>query len=194
MTNGCFILTNGFLWNQLIVQMMNWDFKYKLSLRVLDYYMKHNDGTSQVIHTQSVVSYTGLIAVGEKLDQHVVNLLEISAWMHDIGCPSSYALYGNSLPVNQQTEGRIITESWLNDTTELTQAEKKWLVDVVGSHHEFDSAKQLCFEPLFEADLIVNLIEGYYPMEKAGHLYRTLIRTESGKKLFKTVLKDPVIL
>ncbi|GAB1359261.1 hypothetical protein MASR1M31_10420 [Porphyromonadaceae bacterium] len=62
--------------------MMNWDFKYKLSLRVLDYYMKHNDGTSQVIHTQSVVSYTGLIAVGEKLDQHVVNLLEISAWMH----------------------------------------------------------------------------------------------------------------
>ncbi|GAB1359262.1 hypothetical protein MASR1M31_10430 [Porphyromonadaceae bacterium] len=47
---------------------------------------------------------------------------------------------------------------------------------------QLSNFERACFE-----DLIVNLIGGYYPMEKAAHLYRTLIRTESGKKLFKTV-------
>ncbi|MCC8093916.1 MAG: hypothetical protein LIP05_00240 [Tannerellaceae bacterium] len=76
----------------------------------------------------------------------------------------------------------------------LTPDEKQWLVDVVGSHHQFRAVRELRFEPLFEADLIVNLLEGYYPKEKTRHLYDTLTVTESGRKLFRTIFSNMIDL
>ena len=43
---------------------------------------------------------------------------------------------------------------------------------------------ELGFETLFEADLIVDLFEGYYPAEEAGACYRNGVRTASGKSWF----------
>ena len=39
---------------------------------------------------------------------------------------------------------------------------------MVGSHHNVQKTIELGFETLFEADLIVNLFEGYYSAEEAG--------------------------
>ena len=52
------------------------------------------------------------------------------------------------------------------------------------SHHQFEAAKRLGFEPLFEADLAVNLLEGYYPRERAGELCEKLVTTAAGRELF----------
>ena len=58
------------------------------------------------------------------------------------------------------------------------------IVDVVGSHHNVQKTIELGFETLFEADLIVDLFEGYYPAEEAGACYRNGVRIASGKSWF----------
>ena len=152
--------------------------------RVIDYYATLGTA-AEIQHTQSVANYTRLIADADNRDPHQTDLLELAAWLHDIGCPASRRIYGNSRPENQQHEGRLIVNEWLKDINWLTSDEKIWLANVVGTHHQFQSAVEYRFEPLFEADLIVNMTEGYYKAEKAEHLYEKLMVTTYGKELYK---------
>ncbi|WP_072530206.1 HD domain-containing protein [Bacteroides ilei] len=158
--------------------------KNALEQKVTEYYINNAPAIEQILHTQSVAAYTRLIAYGEGWDQHQTDLIEIAAWLHDIGCPNARKLYGNSLPAHQESEGKKLVEEWLKNETGLTAEEKVWLADVVGTHHQYPSAVKLHFSPLFEADLIVNLVEGYYKMDKAQHLFDTMMITPTGKKLY----------
>ncbi|MCC8093917.1 MAG: hypothetical protein LIP05_00245 [Tannerellaceae bacterium] len=58
---------------------MEWDCKDKLALRVIEYYTQQEQAEKQIIHTQAVANYTRLIAVGEKLGEQTVDLMEMAA-------------------------------------------------------------------------------------------------------------------
>ena len=163
--------------------------KDKIAAWVVEYYAQFPElKRDDVLHTQEVVSYTRMIAVGEGYDERKVALLEMAAWLHDIGCPRAKELYGNSLPVNQQNVGREVTREYLHDIKELSQPDKDWLENVVGTHHQYPKAIEFDFLPLFEADLIVNLLSGYHPKEKAQHLYDTMMQTNTGRHIFKLMV------
>ncbi|MFI3240614.1 MAG: HD domain-containing protein [Bacteroidales bacterium] len=171
---------------------MNPYIKDYLANKVIEYYAQFPElMRDDIQHTQEVVSYTHLIAVGEGLSTEEVEMLEIVAWLHDIGCPHAKELYGNSSPVNQQKVGREVAEELLSPLAVFTHEQKQWLADIVGTHHQADKAQELNFQPLFEADLIVNLLSGYHAPDKAEHLYNTLMQTATGKKLFRTLIKFP---
>ncbi len=166
---------------------MQWNLKDSIARRVVDYYIGNPPTYEQIVHTQAVASYTRLIAVGEECDSHRTDLLEIAAWLHDIGCPEARRQYGDSRPLHQQETGRCMVSEWLKEEAALTEEEKVWLADVVGSHHQLPAARRLHFEPLFEADLIVNLIEGYYAMDKAADYLETMVTTPAGRSLYKSL-------
>ncbi|MFR9603208.1 MAG: HD domain-containing protein [Rikenellaceae bacterium] len=156
---------------------------------VIKYYSHYPQSMREdILHTQEVVSYTRLIALGENVPTIEIELLEAAAWLHDIGCPRSKEIYGNSLPENQQSVGRVVASDLIAPVEELNDAEKSWLVDVVGTHHVFSRVQEMGFTPLFEADLIVNILSGYHPREKAQHLFDTMMRSETGKELFKLLI------
>ncbi len=156
---------------------------------VIEYYSRYPElMRDDILHTQEVVCYTRLIAVGENVPTIEIELLEAAAWLHDIGCPRSKEIYGNSLPENQQRVGRIVATDLLSKVDVLNSEEKIWIADVVASHHQFSKVEELGFTPLFEADLIVNILSGYHPSSKAQHLYNTMMRSKTGKKLFKTLI------
>ena len=149
---------------------MKTQIKDKIAEMVVRYYAQFPElKRDDVLHTQEVVSYTRMIAVGEEMTDKKMALLEMAAWLHDIGCPRSKELYGNSLPVNQQNVGREVTMELLESMNELTDDEKQWLADVVGTHHQYPKAMEFDFLPLFEADLIVHCLSGYHPKEKHQH-------------------------
>ncbi len=164
--------------------------KDQIAKLVIEYYSRYpEDMRNDILHTQEVVCYTRLIALEEKIPEFEIELLECAAWLHDIGCPRSKQIYGNSLPANQQHVGRIVCEEILKQVDELCETEKKWLEDVVGNHHQLNKSHELGFAPLFEADLIVNILSGYHPREKSDMLYKTMISTESGRNLFNLLIK-----
>ncbi len=166
-----------------------------VSLRVCDYYKTHGPAYSQTAHTMAVASLTREIALMQGRDEHVVDLLEMAAWLHDIGCPTAIDRYGDSKPVHQQTEGERIVKEWLSSAegytgwhivvSALTEKEKQWLAHVVGTHHQQKHAIELHFEPLFEADLIINIKEGYYGRSQADHLYATMMLSDAGREMFR---------
>lgn len=156
---------------------------------VVEYYSGYESMHEDLKHTQEVVTYTRMIAVGEGYSPERVSLLEAAAWLHDIGCPESKVIYGNLLPVNQQSVGCKVAKELLAGVDEIDEDDKEWLAMVVATHHQFDSSKELGFTALFEADLIVNLLSGYHARAKADHLYSKLMVTSSGKALFKTLIK-----
>lgn len=160
------------------------ELKDRLARKVTEYYLHHEPAIGQIVHTQSVAAYTRLIAFDEGWSERQCTWMEIAAWLHDIGCPNARRIYGNSLPAHQQCEGEKLTREWLKDETAISAEEKELLARIVGSHHQYASAKTLHFEPLFEADLIVNLAEGYYERGKARHLYDTLMTTATGRELY----------
>ena len=165
--------------------------KDQIADKVIQYYAQFPElKREDVLHTQEVVSYTRLIAVGEGYSDSKVALLEMAAWLHDIGCPRSKELYGNSLPVNQQNVGREVTEELLQPFDKLSKEEKAWLANVVGTHHQLPKATEYDFIPLFEADLIVNCLSGYFSKEKAPHLYDTMMQTNTGRKLFRLMVAE----
>lgn len=163
---------------------MEWNYKDKIARRVIDFYAQNPPVEEQIVHTQAVACYARLIASGEHMDEHAVDMHEISAWLHDIGCPAARCKHGNSNPPYQMEEGRRIVREWLENDIHFTPEEKQWLEDTVGSHHIFKKAKELHFEPLFEADLIVNLWEEYYDKSHADR-YCEMVTTDTGKALFK---------
>lgn len=164
---------------------MEWNYKDKIARRVIDFYTQNPPVEEQIVHTQAVANYARLIASGEGMDEQAVDLHEVSAWLHDIGCPAARLKHGNSNPPYQMEEGRRIVKEWLKDDPNLANEEKLWLAETVGSHHIFKKAKELHFEPLFEADLIVNLWEGYYNKEHASE-YEKMVTTKTGLTLFRS--------
>ena len=144
---------------------------------------------AQISHTQSVVDYTQKIAELEGLEPHRIFLLKIAAILHDIGCPAARAVSGKSLPPMQEKEGARIAEELLQPVKAFSPEEKSYIVSVVGSHHQIRKAEELHFEPLFEADLIVNLLEGYYDRTKAAFYREQMVHTEAGKKIFNLIFQ-----
>lgn len=155
----------------------------KIEERVMEYFLKEDK--TQIPHTQCVASYTHFITTGENMPEHEAELMEIAAWMHDIGCPSSKKKYGNTLPAHQEEEGRIVAEKLLKDIDGLNGEEKAWIANVVGNHHKRAEVDRLKFAPLFDADCIVNMVEGYYPKDKAETYLEKAMSTKFGKEIFK---------
>lgn len=160
----------------------------KVAECVMEYFMKEDP--TQIPHTQCVASYTHYIAVCENLPEHETGLIEMAAWMHDIGCPESKKKYGNTLPVHQEEEGRIVAGELLKNIDGLTENEKAWIADVVGNHHKRAEVDRLKFAPLFDADCIVNMTEGYYPKENAGTFLEKAMSTKCGKEIFRKLFLE----
>lgn len=157
---------------------------YSLLKHISEYYAKED--ITQLLHTTNVVFYTTLIATNEKYSEHQIQLLEAAALLHDIGCPNARKLYGKSLPIYQETEGKKLVPDFVKQITTFTSQDKEWLANVVGTHHQQNQAKALHFEPLYEADMIVNILEGYYPIINVTSYYKAMM-TNSGKKLFVNI-------
>ncbi len=160
----------------------------KVAEYVLEYFMKEDP--AQIAHTQCVASYTHYIAVCENLPERETDLMEMAAWLHDIGCPASKKKYGNTMPVHQEEEGRIEAERLLKDIDELAENEKEWIADVVGNHHRRSEVDRLKFAPLFDADCIVNMTEGYYPKENAEAILEKAVSTKCGKEIFRKLFME----
>ncbi|MCQ2191886.1 MAG: HD domain-containing protein [Paludibacteraceae bacterium] len=156
----------------------------KIKQRMMAFYGENPPVDEQVRHTLDVTDYTVRLAKLMGLDQRQTDLLTIAALLHDVGCPKARELYGKALPPYQEKFGREIAEAWLTDYAELSADERTWLANVVGYHHHPRQATEMGFRPLFEADTIVNMYEGYYKQGQEQHVYDTLLETDEGKSLF----------
>jgi hypothetical protein len=147
-------------------------------------------------HALKVYGYTEVIADGEGFNDSTpekedeLAALLYAAILHDVACKPVKEQFGSCTFKQQEEEGPPIAEEILTylEIPAPVIERAKWLI---GHHHSPDACEDKDFRILLEADYIVNLEEGFYPMTKKDEIVAKRFRTASGKNVMEKALPNP---
>ena len=155
--------------------------------QIMERMIAFSDGNIRDInHLICVWSYAKTIGELEKLDLDTQFILEVAAITHDIACPLCRVKYGNTNGKLQEKEGGPLARSFLSDKG-LTEVQIERVAFLVGHHHTLAGIDGLDWQILVEADYIVNAVENGYSLQNISHFIENNMRTESGKRLARSV-------
>ena len=164
-------------------QQVKLDFN-KLLKQIFDY---DPDGPN-IHHLMAVHEYSVLIAQMENVDEHTLLITELAAYLHDIGVKISKEKYGNSQPQHQEAEGPAIAKNLL-EPLGLPAEDVERICFIIGHHHTYKAIDGIDFQILVEADLIVNLMEGYCKRGSIPAMKENIFKTETGKYLLEQMFE-----
>lgn len=139
-----------------------------------------------VAHFIKVHSYARLIGQLEEISQKKLEILEISAIVHDIACPLCREKYGSALGQYQEKEGPALVAQFLK---EFSLADD--IVDrvkyLVGHHHSYDHVDDIDYQILLEADFLVNADEMHLDSSGIKKMRDKVFKTKSGIALLNAI-------
>lgn len=137
-------------------------------------------------HTLKVFGYAQGIAAGEGITGKEKEIIEYAALFHDVGIPAGLRECGSSAgPIQERLGWPIAMEMAKKYVDDEKMVERiGWLV---GHHHSFGIKGERDLQILFEADWLVNLVEGD-DLDKAQETYDKIFVTETGKLFMRELL------
>jgi len=153
--------------------------------------MKKNCGDIRRIeHSLKVFAYAQLLGAAEKLDDNTLEILELTALLHDIGIHVAEKKYGKSTSHYQETEGPPVAREILTDLDFNPEVVER-VCFIISRHHTFTAVDRIDFQLLVEADFLVNSTEDHMTDHQIIHFAKNIFRSESGlmylKKLFPNI-------
>lgn len=155
----------------------------RLLLAMIDF---DEGDTKRIQHFIKVYQFAKLIGEEEGLEEGVQYILETAAIVHDIGIHSAERKYGSCNGKLQEQEGPAEAEKLLYELGYDNDVIKR-VSYLVGHHHTYTDVDGIDYRILLEADFLVNLFEDGCTKEAVQTAYETIFRTESGKKLCRTI-------
>ncbi|MDY3929671.1 MAG: HD domain-containing protein [Clostridia bacterium] len=136
----------------------------------------------RINHFMKVHAFAKVIGESEKLDNRTLEILEVTAYVHDIGIKNSELKYNSSSGYYQQIEGPAEAEKLLTPLGyDLDFIERvKYLIS---RHHKYTDIDGADCRILIEADFIVNAYEDKMSTDAIKNVYGTIFETETGKKI-----------
>lgn len=126
---------------------------------IIDMLNINKNDTKRINHALKVYTYARTIAQIEEVEKNELQIIEISAILHDIGikeCERKYNACGGHL---QQKEGPAIAKKIL-DKYKLDESIKTRILYLIAHHHTYKDINGIDYRILIEADFIVNIQEG----------------------------------
>lgn len=148
---------------------------------MIDYY---GTDIKRINHFLKVFSFAKTIGEAENLDEKSLNMLEITAIVHDIGIKVSEQKYNSSAGKYQELEGPQQAQILLKNLG----ADQQLIDDVcyiVAHHHTYSNIDTVEYQILVEADFLVNLFEDGVSEKAVSVANDKIFRTKTGKKLLK---------
>lgn len=139
-----------------------------------------------IAHFIKVHSYARLIGHLEKLDVKTMEILEISAIVHDIACPLCREKYGSTLGAYQEKEGPVLVKEFLQEFA-LPDETVSRIMFLVGHHHSYDHVQGIDHQILLEADFLVNGDEMKLDQKQISTMRDRIFKTESGMILLNAI-------
>lgn len=146
-----------------------------------------NGNMHDIDHFIRVWAYAKTIGELEGLNAETQFVLEIAAITHDIACPLCREKYGHTNGKYQEIEGRSLVQKFLKGT-QLRDDQIERIAFLVGHHHTLDNIDGIDWQILIEADYIANASENGYAKEKIEKFITLHTKTQSGKRLLKSVM------
>ncbi len=155
--------------------------------QIMEKMIAFSDGNIHDIdHLIKVWAYAKTIGEQERLNGETQFILEVAAITHDIACPLCREKYGNTNGKYQEIEGAPLVKEFLADTG-MTEEQIDRVAFLVAHHHTFTGIEGIDWQILIEADYIVNASESGFSMESLESFLRKIMKTESGKRLLRSV-------
>ena len=155
----------------------------KLHMAMIGLY--HGDA-KRIQHFCKVHSYAKLIAEMENVDAKTLFILETAALTHDIGIHLCEEKYGNCNGKLQEKEGPAIAAKLLAELGFSGEVSER-VQYLIAHHHTYNNIDGIDYQILVEADFLVNLFEDKVSPEGCRNAYHKIFRTESGKRLYRTM-------
>ena len=136
----------------------------------------------RINHFMKVHGFAKIIGEAEKLDDRTLEILEVTAYVHDIGIKISEQKYNSSSGYYQQIEGPSEAEKLLKPLG----YDKDFIERVkylISRHHKYNNIDGIDCRILIEADFIVNAFEDNVSADTIKDIYDKIFKTETGKKL-----------
>jgi len=149
--------------------------------------MEYDKGNPWMIqHLIKVHEFSRLIGLKEGLDEETLQILEVSAIVHDIGIKAAREKYSQSNGKLQEKEGPPIAEKMLEELG----YDKKVIERVcylVAHHHTYTDIDNIDYQILVEADFLVNLYEENSSLEAVKSTYEKIFKTASGQEICRKI-------
>lgn len=142
----------------------------------------YHDDPKRIQHFIKVHALSKLIAESENLPQDETYILEIAAYVHDIGIKKSEELYHDCNGKHQEELGpELAKELLIHLGCEDVVIQK--VCYLVGHHHTYTNIDGSMYQILVEADFLVNLYEDNVPKSGVANAYKNIFRTEAGRRI-----------
>jgi len=147
--------------------------------------MQKNCGDIRRIeHTLKVFAYAQQLGIAESLDAQTLEVLELTALLHDIGIHVAEKKYGVSSAHHQEVEGPPVAHEILTSLNFKPEVVER-ICFIISKHHTFTAVDGIDFQLLVEADFLVNSSEDHASDHQIINFAQNIFRTESGLMFLK---------
>ena len=133
----------------------------------------------RINHALKVYSFAKTIGECENILKEEIEVLEISAVLHDIGIHEAEKKYGSPAGKYQEELGPDIAKKILAKNN-VSEEIIKMVCFLVGNHHSYKVDGGITLQILFEADFIVNASEGEFESSSIESLIKKIFKTKTG--------------
>lgn len=138
----------------------------------------------RINHFMKVHGFAKAIGEQEGLDERLMEIIEVTALVHDIGIKLSEQKYGSASGYYQQIEGPAEAERLLAPfgyDAEFIERVKF----LIAHHHKYNCIDNLDYQILIESDFIVNTFEDEISPDTVKDIHDKIFKTSSGKKFLE---------
>ena len=150
---------------------------------------KNKGDTRRIEHSLKVYAYARLLGVAESLDEQTLEILEITALLHDIGIHVAEIKYGRSTSQDQESEGPPVAREILASLDFKPETIDR-VCFIISKHHTFTAIDGIDFQLLAEADFLVNSTEDHLSDDQIVHFATHIFKSESGMNCLKLLFPD----
>lgn len=157
----------------------------QISLEMIKYYAGDK---KRIEHFIKVHGYARIIGKSEGLSEREQEILEATAYLHDIGIKISEEKYNSSSGYYQQIEGPPLAEKMLADIG-FDEEFINRVCYLISRHHKYNNIDGIDCQILIEADFLVNAVEEKINTETVRDIREKIFKTKAGKEILDSLTK-----
>jgi len=140
----------------------------------------------RINHALKVFAYAKTIAELEDVSKEKLQIIKISALLHDIGIQVCEKKYNSVAGHYQEIESPIIAKEILNDF-DVSENIKNRILFIIANHHTYSKIDNIDFQILVEADFLVNFVEKNISMNILPKTKANIFKTKSGLNFLESI-------
>jgi len=146
--------------------------------------LKNSGDRRRIEHSLKVYTYARLLGQTELLDDELLEIVEITALLHDIGIHVSERKYGKCSSQDQENEGPPVAREILSEF-DFSPAVVDRVCFIISKHHTFTAIDGIDFQLLVEADFLVNASEEDISDLQIRNFAKNIFKSETGYKFLQ---------